>query len=139
MVLGAAATLLATGGASAQAGSPSAQPDVDIDALPAVPIPAAPSLGKGKDRALVLGGGGEYFIAWLLGFARGLRSAGVSYDIADVIVGTSAGAIVGSAAAADHAGYCATTSIFSAVSQAPGRFDTDPRIELQSGPRAQPR
>ncbi len=104
MVLGAAATLLATGGASAQAGSPSAQPDVDIDALPAVPIPAAPSLGKGKDRALVLGGGGEYFIAWLLGFARGLRSAGVSYDIADVIVGTSAGAIVGSAAAADHAG-----------------------------------
>jgi predicted acylesterase/phospholipase RssA len=42
-------------------------------------------------------GGGEYFIARLLGFARGLRSAGVPYDLADVIVGTSAGAIVGSA------------------------------------------
>jgi NTE family protein len=50
----------------------------------------------------VLGGGGEYFIAWLLGFARGLHSAGVSYDIADVIVGTSAGAIVGSAVAGDR-------------------------------------
>jgi NTE family protein len=52
----------------------------------------------------VLGGGGEYFIAWLLGFAHGLHSAGASYDIADVIVGTSAGAIVGSAVAADHIG-----------------------------------
>ena len=40
----------------------------------------------------------------LLGFARGLRSAGVSYDLAEVIVGTSAGAIVGSAIAADHLG-----------------------------------
>jgi NTE family protein len=69
-----------------------------------VPIPAATSLGQGKDRALVLGGGGEYFIAWLLGFARGLRGAGVAYDLAEVIVGTSAGAIVGSTIAADHLG-----------------------------------
>ena len=52
----------------------------------------------------MLGGGGEYFIAWLLGFAHGLRSTGVSYDLADLIVGTSAGAIVGSAAAADRLG-----------------------------------
>jgi predicted acylesterase/phospholipase RssA len=38
-------------------------------------------------------------IAWLLGFARGLRSAGVPYGLAEVIVGTSAGAMVGSAVA----------------------------------------
>ena len=104
MVLATAATFFPLHGASGETGSRNAQPDVGINADPAVPIPAAPSLGIGKDRALVLGGGGEYFIAWLLGFARGLRSAGVSYDLADVIVGTSAGAIVGSAVAAGHAG-----------------------------------
>jgi NTE family protein len=104
MVLATAATLFPVRGASGETGSRNAQPDAGINAHPAVPIPAAASLGTGKDRALVLGGGGEYFIAWLLGFARGLRSAGVSYDLADVIVGTSAGAIVGSAVAAGHAG-----------------------------------
>src|SRR5215469_14237878 len=103
MVLATAATFFPVHGASGETGSRNAQPDVGINADSAVPIPAAPSLGIGKDRALVLGGGGEYFIAWLLGFAHGLRSTGVSYDLADVIVGTSAGAIVGSAVAADQA------------------------------------
>jgi NTE family protein len=102
MVLATAAAFFAVGGASGETASRNAQPDAASNAEPAVPIPAPPSLGTGKDRALVLGGGGEYFIAWLLGFARGLRSAGVPYGLADVIVGTSAGAIVGSAVAADH-------------------------------------
>ena len=53
----------------------------------------------------MLGGGGEYFIAWLLGFAHGLHAAGVSADLADVIVGTSAGAMVGNAVAADRLGF----------------------------------
>jgi Patatin-like phospholipase len=105
MVLAAAATLFPIHGASGEAGSRNAQPDVGSNAHPAVPIPAAASLGIGKDRALVLGGGGEYFIAWLLGFAHGLRSTGVSFDLADIIVGTSAGAIVGSAAAAGRLGF----------------------------------
>jgi NTE family protein len=102
MMLATAATFFAIHGASGETGSRTAQPDVGGNADPAVPIPAPPSLGTGKERALVLGGGGEYFIAWLLGFARGLGSAGVPYGLADVIVGTSAGAIVGSAVAADH-------------------------------------
>jgi NTE family protein len=68
------------------------------------PISADPSLGKGKDRALVLGGGGEYFIAWLIGFAHGLSTAGVPDQSADIIVGTSAGAVVGCALAANHTG-----------------------------------
>ena len=104
MVLATAATFFPLRGASGETGSRDAQPAVSINADPAAPIPAPPSLGIGKDRALVLGGGGEYFIAWLLGFAHGLRSTGVSYDLADLIVGTSAGAIVGSAAAADRLG-----------------------------------
>jgi NTE family protein len=104
MVLATAAAFFPLHGASGEIGSRNAQPDVGIIAGPAVPIPAPPSLGIGKDRALVLGGGGEYFIAWLLGFAHGLSGMGVSYDLADLIVGTSAGAIVGSAAAADRLG-----------------------------------
>src|SRR5215468_1672826 len=104
MVLATAATFFSLYAASGETGSRSTQPAAGINADPTVPIPAPPSLGIGKDRALVLGGGGEYFIAWLLGFAHGLRSAGVSYESADLIVGTSAGAIVGSAAAAGRLG-----------------------------------
>jgi NTE family protein len=102
----AAALLLASRNASAQAaGSPRNAPTELVQGGGAVmPIPADPSLGKGKDRALVLGGGGEYFIAWLIGFAHGLSSAGVPYELADIIVGTSAGAVVGCALAANHIG-----------------------------------
>ena len=100
MLFAAAATFFPLHGASGETGSRSTQPDGGINAGPAAAIPARPSLGIGKDRALVLGGGGEYFIAWLLGFAHGLSGMGISYDLADLIVGTSAGAIVGSAAAA---------------------------------------
>jgi NTE family protein len=104
MVLAAAAAFFPLHGASGETGSRIAQADAGSNAHPAVPIPAPASLGTGKDRALVLGGGGEYFIAWLLGFAHGLRGTGVSYELADVIVGTSAGAIVGCAAAAGRLG-----------------------------------
>lgn len=105
LLLGTAAIVLMAPAALAQtAGSQRARPNGAAPVYPSTPIPAPASLGQGKDRALVLGGGGEYFIAWLLGFVRGLRSAGVSYDLADIIVGTSAGAIVGSTIAADHLG-----------------------------------
>jgi NTE family protein len=46
-------------------------------------------------RALVLGGGGVAGTAWMAGLASGLRRAGVDLAGADLIVGTSAGAIVG--------------------------------------------
>jgi NTE family protein len=68
----------------------------------AIAIPANPSLGKGKDRALVLGGGGEYFAAWMLGFMHGLHENGVGYDMPEVIIGTSAGSVVGSTIAGGH-------------------------------------
>jgi len=107
VLLGAAAALLLSRRkAAAQATTPSrsAQTDLMLGGGAVTPIPADPSLGKGKDRALVLGGGGEYFIAWLIGFAHGLNAAGVPYQLADIIVGTSAGAVVGCALAADHLG-----------------------------------
>jgi NTE family protein len=46
-------------------------------------------------RALVLGGGGITGVAWELGMLCGLREHGVDLAAADLIVGTSAGAIVG--------------------------------------------
>jgi NTE family protein len=105
MLVGTAAAFVMAGGAAAQTGPGTAPPDLAGGVHAATPVPAPPSLGRGKDRALVLGGGGEYFIAWLLGFAHGLYTAGVSADLADVIVGTSAGAMVGNALAADRLGY----------------------------------
>src|SRR5688500_6656969 len=46
-------------------------------------------------RALVLGGGGVVGIAWETGVLKGLRDGGVDPAAADLIVGTSAGSIVG--------------------------------------------
>lgn len=46
-------------------------------------------------RALVLGGGGPVGVAWETGLAAGLEQEGVRLADADLIVGTSAGSIVG--------------------------------------------
>jgi NTE family protein len=45
--------------------------------------------------ALVLGGGGVTGIAWETGLLRGLSEAGIDLTGADLVVGTSAGAVVG--------------------------------------------
>ncbi len=46
--------------------------------------------------ALVLGGGGPVGGAWMTGVLAGLTDAGVDLDRADVVIGTSAGAVFGS-------------------------------------------
>ena len=46
-------------------------------------------------RALVLGGGGPVGIAWETGFIGGLASCGVLLSEAELIIGTSAGSMVG--------------------------------------------
>ncbi len=46
-------------------------------------------------RSLVLGGGGVAGVAWELGILAGLHDAGVDVQGADVIIGTSAGSVVG--------------------------------------------
>src|SRR5437588_13026776 len=48
-----------------------------------------------RTRALVLGGGGVAGVAWELGILRGLHDTGVDVRGADVIIGTSAGSVVG--------------------------------------------
>lgn len=51
--------------------------------------------GGAARRALVLGGGGVAGIAWELGLLAGLAEQGVDLAVADVVVGTSAGSVVG--------------------------------------------
>src|SRR3954464_14941252 len=46
-------------------------------------------------RALVLGGGGITGVAWEIGVLAGLADAGVDLTGADLVVGTSAGSVVG--------------------------------------------
>lgn len=46
-------------------------------------------------RALVLGGGGTVGIAWETGILHGLQQVGVDVGSVDLIVGTSAGSVVG--------------------------------------------
>lgn len=58
------------------------------------PIPYQPKLGLGKERGLVLGGGGVYLLAWMAGYVHALKRAGVDLNTADIVVGTSAGSIM---------------------------------------------
>ncbi len=51
-------------------------------------------------RALVLGGGGVTGIAWETGLIAGLAELGIDMAAADVIIGTSAGSVVGADIAA---------------------------------------
>ena len=55
----------------------------------------AEPIGSGAQRAVAFGGGGVWFIAWMVGYAKGLLQGGVDISSADVSIGTSAGAIVG--------------------------------------------
>ncbi|TXS40016.1 patatin-like phospholipase family protein [Streptomyces sp. OR43] len=52
--------------------------------------------GNSSRTALVLGGGGPVGGAWLTGVLAGLADAGIGLHRADVVIGTSAGAIFGS-------------------------------------------
>ena len=48
-----------------------------------------------RRTALVLGGGGITGIAWEIGLLAGLAEAGTDLSVADLVVGTSAGSVVG--------------------------------------------
>jgi NTE family protein len=61
------------------------------------PIPYKNAPGQGKDRVIVLGGGSEYMSSFLVGYFHAMLSNGVDLRLADIVVGTSAGAVLGSA------------------------------------------
>lgn len=61
------------------------------------PIPYKNAPGAGKDRAIVLGGGSEYMSSFLVGYFHAMLTNGVNLRAADIVVGTSAGAVLGSA------------------------------------------
>jgi NTE family protein len=63
--------------------------------LPGALFPATLWIVADETRALVLGGGGVTGVAWEIGMLAGLAAAGVPIDRADVVVGTSAGSVVG--------------------------------------------
>jgi NTE family protein len=66
-------------------------------AIPIATKPMISKLAKGLDRTMVLGGGGEYYIAWYCGFFHGLLEAGLDMaKIPEMVVGTSAGSYMGS-------------------------------------------
>jgi NTE family protein len=48
-----------------------------------------------RSRALVLGGGGPVGRAWEIGLVGGFADEGIDFGITDLIIGTSAGAVVG--------------------------------------------
>ena len=69
------------------------------------PVPEQPvvsDLARGLDRTLVLGGGGEYYVAWYCGFFHGLLEAGLDPNLPEMVVGTSAGAYMGSSLTSGH-------------------------------------
>ena len=66
----------------------------------AKPIAFDAGYGAGVDRALVLGGGGVVFVAWLTAYLGELSRRGVVVQDADRIVGTSAGSVLATVLAA---------------------------------------
>jgi NTE family protein len=73
-------------------------------------------------RALVLGGGGPVGRAWEAGLAAGLQAQGVDLGGADLIIGTSAGAIVGAEIALGLGLDALGPAADSPVDPAPGRI-----------------
>jgi NTE family protein len=74
---------------------------------------------------VVLGGGGIAGVAWEAGIVIGLRQAGVDLSSADVIVGTSAGSIVGS-----HVAFGTDMQVLAAMPPGPGGTAAAPTASL---------
>ena len=72
------------------------------------PIDPTARYGAGLDRALVLGGGGVWFVAWQSTYLDTLRSLGIDWGLAQRVVGTSAGSLVAAAVSGGRLGRLAT-------------------------------
>lgn len=89
-------------------------------ARPAPEKPTVSDLARGFDRTLVLGGGGEYYVAWYCGFFHGLYEQNVDLAVADMVVGTSAGAYAGSTLTSGH--FQHLLHVFDFFGEFPGLF-----------------
>lgn len=81
------------------------RPSTPLDELlPGVAVPLDPGAGYGSglDRAVSLGGGGLFFVAWQIGYLHAIAAAGVDLRKAERVVGTSAGSLVATAVSAGH-------------------------------------
>jgi len=82
-------------------------------------------------RALVLSGGGIVGIAWEAGFLAGLAEAGLDVSDADLIVGTSAGSVVGSRLAlGDKASDLVAEAISEEIDPAEEAVASPPSIDM---------
>ena len=75
--------------------SPPSSPTASAPSVVVTTQSSAPPVSGTAQRALVLGSGGPVGRAWEVGMLKALRDAGVDVSQADLVVGTSAGAIVG--------------------------------------------
>lgn len=97
--VGAAAALGLTGSGIALANARTeAKPSSLASGLPpndglAHPIPYTPPLGAGKERGLAMSGGAIYLVSFYSGYLTSLAKNGVDLNVADVMVGTSAGTL----------------------------------------------
>jgi len=95
-------------------------------------------------RALVLGGGGPVGIAWESGIIAGLEQEGVAVGGADLIVGTSAGSVVGAQLALGRSGQEVLATQLAEIpragqsdSIAPPLPDVGPLIQMMANRPAQ--
>jgi NTE family protein len=81
-------------------------------------------------RALVLGGGGVTGVAWELGVLEGLRREGVYLSSAETVIGTSAGAVVGTRIATGDLETAYDEQARPAVHEIASSFGTGTQIRL---------
>lgn len=82
-----------------------------------------------RSRALVLGGGGPVGRAWELGLMDGFAGQGIDLGTADLIIGTSAGAVVGALLALKQ-GFGAPPKIDAAIASMPPPVRSDGMADL---------
>ena len=78
------------------------------------------------EKALVLGGGGITGIAWEIGILAGLAEQGIDLTDADVVIGTSAGSVVG----VDVRSGASMAELYEIQTRPPGASEVFARIGL---------
>lgn len=91
----------------------------------ALPADFAAKYGAGRRRALVLGGGGVVAVTWQIAYLDELNNLGLNLRSADLLVGTSAGSIVGT---------CLATGRLSTAARAIALFGKAPSLVSAMAP-----